>query len=397
MLALCQYHEDKDPSFSIRKRDTVFHCWACNAKGDAIKLVMDLDNVDFTTAVNKLAAISGYKVTDDYKLEYIKKKLTPIEEETEEHSLIESPRLYQLNRWATDELRNQYSNSLAQKYLNERGFNDDVAQQFGLGYYHINNDYNGFLAEAERQGFTKQELIVAGFLAEYQDGIYERFLNRLVFPIFNYNRNIIAFSGRALTSEQLPKYTATANSEFYKKGFFLYGLQFTQRNSPLVLVEGNLDCIRLIINDINTVAQLGTALTKHQCQLIKFLTDDVTLLYDGDDAGRKTSYTSILPLVENGVYVKVVILPDGNDPDTFVKNFGVNTLKDMLTQNRKKGLAYLLCESVKHGRQPERVLIDCLKSINKIVDPVIKACYIEDASSVFGFSEEALRAELGKV
>lgn len=388
--SLCPYHDDSNPSFCMKKSDTRFHCWSCPAKGDAIQLVMDLENIDFTAAVNKLAGICGYVTNEDSKMEYIRSRFLSNEDgqEEKEEVLLVNPRLYVLNAKAQAYFTAALPGSVAETYLASRGFTLEDATKFGLGYYQ-----DDFINWAITQGFTQDELLTAGFLTIYG----ERFTDRLMFPVYDYYKNIVAFSARALLEGQEPKYTATQTSEFYRKGFFLYGLQTVTKNNPVVLVEGNLDCIRLNLNGINTVAQLGTALTRQQCKLLKFLTDEVTLLYDGDDAGQKTSYSSILPLIEAGLYVKIALLPPGEDPDTYVKHCGIEELKRDVLEKATKAIKTYLGSPLSVGKNISSLLVDCLKAVNKIEDTVVKNIYVNDLSTAFGLSEKSILAELTKV
>jgi DNA primase len=230
---------------------------------------------------------------------------------------------------------------------------------------------------AKTYGFTDAEIRVGGYDVP-------RFNNRLIFPIFDLNKNIVALSGRTLDNETLTKYTATPNSDYYKKGLFLYGLKDVVKGKPITLVEGNLDYVRIHSLGINALAQLGSALTKMQCHLLKSLTNEVNLMYDGDEAGRKALMNNILPLVECGITVFVSLLPDGLDPDIFFKN----GIPIYMTQS---GLGYYL-------RKPNTQFItNCLRVISKIADTNIKLYYIEQLSSASELSISSIRAELRKI
>jgi len=383
--AVCQYHADQNPSFGMRKGDTQFHCFGCQTSGDAIKLVMDMDKVDFTEAINKLAGMFGYCVTEDARLEYLRKKYIEPEVKDnkieESETLIKSQRLFDLNWWAKFFFEDSICNSIAESYIRGRGFNNDIIRDFDLGYYDPDSH---FIEEAYFQKYTEQELIVAGFLTP--NG--ERFTNRLMFPIFDLDHNVVAFSGRAITPEQEPKYMATPNSDYWKKGFYLFGLQKVRQHEDIILVEGNLDCIRLQMFNLNALATLGTALTTNQCKLVKSLTEGtVTLLYDGDAAGVRAALHNVPLLMEQGVYVKVAMLPNGYDPDTFVKEFGVSTLEQNILKN---SINAVQCTK-------DLGMVKHLKIIQKIKDEQTRDCYISQACDVFGISEQSLKLELKKV
>jgi DNA primase len=231
---------------------------------------------------------------------------------------------------------------------------------------------------AKKYRFTDAEILAAGYDVP-------RFNHRLIFPIFDLDKNIVAISGRVLDNETQPKYTATPNSDYYKKGLFLYGLKDVVKGKPITLVEGNLDYIRLHSSGINALAQLGSALTKMQCYLIKSLTHNIILMYDGDEAGRKASMHNILPLIECGLKVFVASLPDGYDPDSYFKT-GVNPIPVV-----QKGLEYYL-------REPHMQAVSrCLRTLSKLMDDSVRSEYITQLSTASGLSESSIQSELRKI
>ena len=387
--ALCPYHGDSNPSFTMRKSDTFFHCWSCPAKGDAIALVMHLEKCTFPEATSKLASISGYSVDDDSRMAYLRSKWLTSEPVVVDPAtvLVENPRLFKVAKWATQVFMQFYPNSLAQEYLQRRGFSDVIASRFALGYYPV----SGFTDKAIKAGATASELEVLGFTTAYG----ERFSQRLMFPICNRSGEITAFSARSLVEGQDPKYTATPTSDYYKKGLFLYGLQQIRQDEPIVLVEGNLDCVRLASLGINSLAQLGSALTVQQCQLLRSLTDRVILMLDGDDAGQQATYKEILPLIETGIDVQVASLPDGEDPDTFCKKHGNSGLAELL-QTVENGLKYYVNSRYSASSDKTTLLSKCLTSINKMEDTVIKQQYVTQCANLCGYSEQSIKTELRK-
>jgi DNA primase len=390
ILAMCPFHQDSNPSFNMRKGDTYFHCWACKTNGDAIKLVMDLEHLEFTEAINKLAGLTGYIINDDSRLEYLKAKWmsNPKKEEAIEKVFVPSKRILELNWWAKHFFEEDLRGSIAHEYLETRGFGLDEAQAFDLGYY---SPKASFIEEAKHLGYSDTELTVAGFLTSYG----ERFVDRLMFPIYDFDHNVVAFSGRALIEGQEPKYTATPNSDFYKKGLYLYGLNRVQNLDDIILVEGNLDCVRMSNNGFNVLAQLGSALTIDQCKLLRTLDATVVLLYDGDSTGRAISSSNILPLIEQWVYVEVATLPMGYDPDTFIKNFGVAPMKELIEQ-KVNGIKYYFEQQLLLGKQPECILSNCLRAVHLIKDELVQDLYIVHMGETFGLSEKSLRIEIKK-
>ena len=388
--ALCPYHQDANPSFCIRKSDTYFHCWSCPAKGDAITLVMHLENISFADAANKLAGICGYHINEDSRMDYLRSHWLRTESVQEEKDigLVENPRLTKLGAWASYVFTKIYPNSKAREYLMGRGFSDEIADKFKLGYY----PPSGFTERAITSGATEAELAIMGFLTPYG----ERFSHRLMFPIYNLKGEVSAFSGRSLEENQEPKYTATPNSEYYRKGFFLYGLQNIRINEPIILVEGNLDCVRLVSLGFNAVAQLGTALTVQQCQLLKSLTSQVILMQDGDDAGQKSLYKGILPLIETGLDVKVAILPPSEDPDTFCKQFGKDGLTHLFA-DLTDGLKHYIDSKFAVDQNKTTLLSECLASLKKMPEGAMQDRYIQQCAFYWGYSDQSIKAELRKL
>ena len=387
--ALCPYHVDGNPSFTMRKSDTFFHCWSCPAKGDAIALVMHLEKCTFPEATSKLASISGYSVDDDSRMTYLRSKWMKADDVAIEKDtfLIENPRLYKLSRWATAAFSKFYATSKAKDYLAGRGFSDEDAKRFDLGYYPT----SGFTDMALNAGATEAELTALGFLTPYG----ERFSHRLMFPIYNVNREVSAFSGRGLEEGQEPKYTATPTSDYYKKGLFLYGLQNVRAGEPIVLVEGNLDCVRLACAGVNTLAQLGTALTASQCKLLKTLTHQVILMMDGDEAGQRALYKGILPLIEAGIDVKVIALPDGEDPDTCYKQIGKERFSSMFA-DLCDGLKYYVNSPFSASLAKTALLSTVLASFKRMPESDIKNKYVTQCANIWGYSEQSIKIELRK-
>ena len=384
--ALCPYHEDSNPSFCMRKSDTFFHCWACTAKGDAIALVMHMDKIPFIEAVDKLASLCGYVVSEDARLDYLRRKWLQTEKIADNNQtvLIENPRLHKLSRWATEAFAQMYKTSKAREYLQGRGFSDEAVGKFMLGYY----PPSGFTDKAMKMGASEAELTALGFLTSYG----ERFSHRLMFPIYNISGEVSAFSGRSLEVGQEPKYTATPTSDYYKKGLFLYGMQNIRAGEPVILVEGNLDCVRLADMGFNTVAQLGTALTTEQCALLKSLTSQVILMLDGDTAGQQAVQKGILPLIEAGLDVQVATLTDGEDPDTFALKNGEEGIKQLLlhTQN---ALEYYASSA---NLAKSALLSALLASFKKMPESDIKNQYVGQCANIWGYSEQSIKTELRK-
>jgi len=387
--ARCPYHDDSNPSFCVRKSDTYFHCWSCKESGDAVKLIMDLDNVDFKEATIKLAALCGYSENSDANMEYLKKTWLDKHEKVanEDVPLIMDNNTINLNNWAAQLFVDSLPKS-AFEYLESRCFGSDAILKYKLGYYPDN-----FVELAAKDGFNGDGLVRAGFLVGESN--FELFRNRIMFPIYDMNDNVVAFSGRKTIEEQEPKYIANPNSDYYKKSFFLYGLQNVVRERATVIVEGNLDCVRLGCGGFNTLAQLGSTLTYQQCHLLKMINDVCILMLDGDEAGRKATYKAIPRLAIYGIRSYVVELPEGSDPDTFLLNNGRDKLQAFMDKPDITGLGYYLDKSA--DRDENEILCEWLKVVSVIKNTEDKNYYINLMSQIFDVSSSIIESELKKV
>ncbi len=395
--AICQFHDDTNPSFTIRKSDTKYHCWSCKVSGDALTLVMELDGVDFKSALSKLAIMTGYSLdSTEQNLLYLRKRwMNELKESrTNVVTLIDDERLLLLNNVAANYFRTELEKDLdAQAYLIHRGFVIPDVEDFHLGFC----PYKGFAEYMQFMKFTYDELINSRLFGDYGYGLVPKFEGRLIFPIFgSVGKHVRGFSARAISEEQVPKYINSTNSEFYKKGHFLYGFEQATSKEPLILVEGNFDCIRMRIKGFNAVAQLGSALTPVQCKLLGQKCRTIVLLYDGDDAGKLMAFKNIPIMIENSLIPKVVFLPREEDPDTFVRYKGVKELTKLI-DNSEDGLSYLVYCEGGCGGDDVSILSLCLKMISKAKDSVSKEYHTGVLSRLLPFSPEIIKAELKKV
>ena len=387
---LCPYHNDHNPSFNINKNTTYFHCWSCKEKGDIINLIMDLENVDFKVALKRLATKVGYDPSDfESQLAYLKSKwLNNGKTSSPTKKVEKSDRILNLNKLANDYYASNFLDSDADFYVAKRGFTLDDVKLAGLGY--CPDDYLAFYNAVIKSGFTDTELTEVGLFLQTSP-LIPRFAGRLIFPIFNEEKQIIGFSGRSLQESQMPKYTATPNSAHYNKSLILYGLNTVKKNKPIILVEGNFDYLRLVKHGFNVLAQLGSALTKEQCQLLKRLSGKVILLYDGDNAGENISRQNALSLVEHGVVCRVTTMIKDFDPDSYTEKYGVENLKKLIRFSIP-AVEYLY----EHDWELVNNLPKLLKSLSKIKDKSVFNYYMDSVSRVFNISGSVLKAEVKK-
>jgi len=313
--ALCPFHNEKTPSFNVNQTRQIFHCFGCGRGGDAFKFLMLHDGLSFPEAIRVLARRAGIQLEAE----------SP--EAVERRS--QRVRLTELNGCAAGYFRRQLldqSDSGPREYLVRRSISAEVSDQFMLGY--APDSWTHCTAEMARSGFSRHELERSGLAKRRQsdDTLYELFRNRLIFPIHNISGNVVGFGGRTLGDDE-PKYINSPETDVYRKGETLYGLYQARdaiRHKRVVLiVEGYMDLLLVVqAGFANVVATLGTALTERQAGLVRRFADSAVLVYDGDDAGCKAAERGVTVLVQMGIEPRVVLLPEGKDPDDYIRSHG---------------------------------------------------------------------------
>ena len=308
---LCPFHSEKTGSFMVSKSKQIYKCFGCNAGGDVISFVMRWENVDFMEAVKILARKCG--ITLDRNIsEEEKKKIQEINKFREIHT--EAARFYFANLLRTK--------NPGYEYLRKRGLSDKIIKKFGLGY--SPNSWNSLMNYLLSKGYDKTDLVKCGLITHKTESnkYFDRFRNRVMFPIFNYNGKVIGFGGRVL-DDSLPKYLNSPETLVFNKRMNLYGLNISKKgikDDTLILVEGYMDLISLYQNNIeNVVATLGTALTIEQAKLIRRFAKNVIISYDSDQAGQNATLRAIDILLKADIKVKILNLKDCKDPDDFIK------------------------------------------------------------------------------
>ena len=313
---LCPFHGEKTPSFYVSTSKQMYKCFGCGEGGDVIKFVMQMENLEFIDAIKVLGDRYGIDVntnlTEKDKL-YIKK----IKRYQEIHMEVARMYFYKLINTKNE----------GYKYLIERGLDEKTIKKFGLGY--SSDSWNELMNTMISKGYSKEELIECGLLSKsaQKQATYDKFRNRVMFPIFDYRGNVIGFGGRVLDNSE-PKYLNSPETIIFNKRLNLYGLNFSRKeikNNILILVEGYMDLISMYQYGVkNVVATLGTALTEEQALLIKRYAQTAIISYDSDSAGVKATLRAIDILVKQGINVKVLSLKDCKDPDDFMRKYGVN-------------------------------------------------------------------------
>lgn len=318
---LCPFHHEKTPSFSVSADKQIYKCFGCGEAGNVITFVMKTKNLTFPEAVKVLADKANIDLELDDNKDAGRKN--------------SFEKLYKLNVEAARYFFNcLQKNDNAKKYLLNRGITESTIRSFGLGY--SLNIWDGMLKHLKNKGFTELDMINDGLIIKSQKGsCYDRFRNRIIFPVFDYKGKVIGFGGRVLDDSK-PKYLNSPETPLFKKGINLYGLNFAIKSNNsrmLIIVEGYMDCISLHQQGItNAVASLGTALTINQAKLIKRYADKVIISYDADTAGQMATMRGLDILKQVGLEVRVLTVPQGKDPDEFVRNNGKDAFLKLMDE-----------------------------------------------------------------
>ncbi len=384
---LCPFHNEKSPSFNVNPARNIYKCFGCGVGGDPVKFLMELEQLSFPDAIRWIAG--------KYNIKLEEKELSPeVREELQEHdSLVitnDFARIYFENQlYHTEE-----GKSVALSYFRERGFRKETMETFGLGYAPTQRD--GLLRAATAAGHKAEKLEKLGLVRNGRDF----FLDRVMFTIHNISGKPIAFAGRILKQGvKAPKYVNSPETEIYHKSDVLYGMyqarQSVRKLDNVYLVEGYTDVISLHQNGIkNVVATSGTSLTGGQARLVKRFTENVTLLYDGDKAGVKAALRGVDVLLTAGLNVRVVILPDGQDPDSYMQAVGTTAFQAYLEGTRKDFLFFkadlLLEEAGDDVGARTTAIRDISTTLALVDDPLKRAGYLQQFSSRLGIVEGLL-------
>ena len=379
--ALCPFHSEKTPSFIVTPEKGIFHCFGCGTGGDVISFLMRMESLTFSEAVASLAKKTGIQ----------------LEFSREDHPETQfRARLLQLNYQAASffhrYLKNEPEAETARAYLKNRGLQPETVDQFLLGFAPSSLQTEKFL---QGEGFTRDEMEKAGL----------KFYQRIIFPIFNLSGECVGFGGRSINGAE-PKYLNTAETPAFSKGSTLYGLHLSRRaiqdTGEVILVEGYLDLIKTFqAGFTNAAATLGTALTPHQAKLFHRFTERVVLLYDGDTAGKNAAFRNMEVLLTQDLQVEVVLLPEGNDPDSFLDKYGADGLTGLLKKRESPVLFYLRMSA--GDKIPERSA-DRIAAARKtlpllllIASPLKRSEYLSTLAETLQLNEEALRSEFQKL
>ncbi|MCF2581392.1 DNA primase [Bacteroides caecigallinarum] len=394
-VGLCPFHNEKTPSFSVSPSKGVCKCFSCGKGGNAVHFIMEHEQLSYYEALKWLAK--------KYNIEIKERELT--KEEKQSQGLRES--LFLVNQFAAEYFQDiLYNNvdgqSIGMTYFRQRGFRDDIIKKFQLGYCTEQKD--ALAKTAVQKGYKQELLLKTGLCYMKDDGrtIRDRFWGRVIFPVHNITGKVVAFGGRVLsaaTKNVQMKYVNSPESEIYHKSKELYGIYFAKqsiiRQDRCFLVEGYTDVISMHQSGIeNVVASSGTALTSDQIRLIHRFTSNITVLYDGDGAGIKASIRGIDMILEEGMNIKVCLLPDGEDPDSFARKHNATEYQAYINNNEVDFIRFktnlLMDEAGKDPIKRAELISSIVKSISVIPDSIVRSVYIRECSQLLKMDEKIL-------
>lgn len=405
-IGLCPFHNEKTPSFNVNPVRNIYKCFGCGKGGNPVNFVMEHEHLSYPEALRYLA--------NKYSIEIEEDAPDPQQEELRD----ERDSLYTLNAFAQrvfseNLFENEEGISVGLSYFHERGFSDEIIRRFQLGYSLV--DWSAFSDLALKNGYKNEYLIKTGLSIPRKNDagepdpsrLLDRFRGRIMFPVHNLTGKIIAFGGRILKKDdKAAKYVNSPESEIYHKSKSLYGIFFAKKaivqKDNCYLCEGYTDVLSMHQSGIeNAVASSGTSLTQEQIRLIGRYTKNITVLYDGDAAGIKASLRGIDLILEEGLNVKVVLFPDGDDPDSYRQKHGGYALAEFIEKNSKDFIVFktgiLLSDAANDPVRKAGLIRDVVESIGKIPDPITRSVYVKQCSAMMEISEQILIAELNKV
>ena len=398
-VGLCPFHNEKTPSFSVSPSKGLCKCFSCGKGGNAVHFIMEHEQMSYPEALRYLAKKSNIEIKE--------RELT--NEEKEVQSNRES--MFIVNNFARDYFQNILKNhvdgrSIGLAYFRQRGFRDDIIDKFQLGFSTEGRD--ALAQEALRKGFKQEFLVKTGLCYETDDHkLRDRFWGRVMFPVHTLSGKVVAFGGRVLSTEnkKLAKYVNSPESEIYHKSNELYGIYFAKqaivKQDRCFLVEGYTDVISMHQSGVeNVVASSGTSLTPGQIRLIHRFTNNITVLYDGDMAGIKASIRGIDMLLEEGMNIKVCLLPDGDDPDSFARKHNATEFQNFIQEHETDFIrfkAQLLMEDA--GKDPMKraeLINDIVRSIAVIPEAIVRDVYIKECGQLLRIEDKLLVSEVAK-
>ncbi|MGQ8335584.1 DNA primase [Sunxiuqinia sp. A32] len=397
-LGNCPFHNEKTPSFTVSPAKGIFKCFGCGKGGNSVNFIMEHESLSYPEALKWLAKKYHIEVSEEEETEEQKQ----LKDERESMMIVSSFAQKYFTRYLWEENEGR---TVGLSYLRERGIRDEIIKKFELGF--CPDAKNAFTQAAQKQGYKIEFLEKTGLTIKRDDWIVDRFAARVMFPIHNIAGRVIAFGGRTLKNDKkIAKYLNSPESEIYHKSRVLYGIYQAKREitrqDRCYLVEGYTDVLSFHQTGIeNVVASSGTALTTDQIRIIKRFSNNITIIYDGDEAGIKASLRGIDLVLEEGVNVKVLLLPQGEDPDSFSRSMSSSQLLEYIQQNETDFIRFktkLLLESTENDPVSKaRLINDIVRSISVVPDAITRSVYIKECSNLMDVQEDILYTEVRKI
>ena len=399
-LGLCPFHNEKTPSFTVSPSKEIFKCFGCGKSGNTISFIMEHEKLSYVEALRWLAVRYNIQIEE-----------TAVSPEVFQQQK-EAESLYIINQFAQKFYENQLFNTeegrdIGLSYLKQRGFNESVIKKFGLGY--APDKWDLFSTNAKFAQYNQELLLKSGLVINRNDQLLDNYRDRIIFPIHNNTGKIIGFGARLIKSnDKAPKYINTPENELYVKSKILYGIYFARqpidKADECLLVEGYTDVISLHQGGIeNVVASGGTALTQDQLRLIKKYTNNLTIIYDGDPAGVKAALRGLDMALEEGLNVKLVLVPDKEDPDSYLQKVGANAFKEFVSANKKDFILFQLEVTLKDAgidsnKKAEVVntVAETISKIDRVEDFTKQQDYIRQCSQMLNIDEAGLTTLVNK-
>ena len=397
LIGVCPFHKEKTPSVIVSPAKGIFKCFGCGKAGDSVRFIMEHEHYSYPEALRYLANKYGIIIEE--------------KEQSPEELMAQNERekMFNINTFAQQYFSNTMKNdeeglAVGMSYFRERGFRDAIIDKFQLGY--CLNQRDAFIQYAVKNGYSKDLLLKIGLASGSEERMYDKYQGRVIFPIHNLTGKVIGFGARILSGDKTKaKYLNSPESEIYNKSQTLYGIYFAKneisRLDECILVEGYADVLSMHQAGIeNTVASSGTSLTTEQIRLISRYTKNITILYDGDNAGIHAALRGTDMILEEGMNVRIVLLPPDEDPDSFVQHHPIEEVRAYIDNNAKDFISFktqlLLKDAANNPIKKAEVVKDIVNTISVIPDAIFRATYIKECSRLMDMPEQSLMNELNK-
>lgn len=397
LIGVCPFHKEKTPSFIVSPAKGIFKCFGCGKAGDSVRFIMEHEHYSYPEALRYLANKYGIIIEE--------------KEQSPEELMAQNERekMFNINTFAQQYFSNTMKNdeegqAVGMSYFRERGFRDAIIDKFQLGY--CLNQRDAFIQYAVKNGYSKDLLLKIGLASGNEERMYDKYQGRVIFPIHNLTGKVIGFGARILSGDKTKaKYLNSPESEIYNKSQTLYGIYFAKneisRLDECILVEGYADVLSMHQAGIeNTVASSGTSLTTEQIRLISRYTKNITILYDGDSAGIHAALRGTDMILEEGMNVRIVLLPPDEDPDSFVQHHPIEEVRAYIENNAKDFISFktqlLLKDAANNPIKKAEVVKDIVNTISVVPDAIFRATYIKECSRLMDMPEQSLMNELNK-